>query len=414
VTDLPVTLADVEAAADRIRGGVVRTPSAPSLTLSSILGADVVVKFESLQFTASYKERGALHRLLHLDDDERGRGVVAMSAGNHAQGVAHHAARLGVPATIVMPATTPFVKVARTRALGAEVELVGATLEEATARAHALADAPDGPVFIHPFDDPVVIAGQGTVALEMLDDHPDLDVLVVPVGGGGLVSGMAVAAKGRHAGIEVVGVESEVAGSMRAALGRAPADAVSSAAPNAPTIADGIAVRTPGGLTPRIVTALVDDVLPVSERSIERAINLYLEIEKVVAEGAGAAALAALVEHPDRFSGRRVGVVLSGANIDPRLLSSVIIRGLLHDGRLSRLRVEVPDRPGTLSEVTGLIAGGGANIVEVVHQRMYADVPSRLVELEVLVETLDRAHAEAIVDALVAGGYVVDRGTLAR
>lgn len=413
MTGLPVTLADVEAAAERIRGGVVRTPSAPSLTLSEILGAHVVVKFESLQFTASYKERGALNRLLHFDDDERRRGVVAMSAGNHAQGVAHHAARLGVPATIVMPATTPFVKVARTRALGAGVELVGATIEDATARARALASAPDGPVFVHPFDDPVVIAGQGTVALELLDDHPDLDVLVVPVGGGGLVSGMAVAAKGRRPGIEVVGVESEVAGSMRAALGRAPADANAGTA-TGPTIADGIAVRAPGGITPTIVAALVDDVLPVSEHSIEQAINLFLEIEKVVAEGAGATALAALVEHPDRFQGRRVGVVLTGANIDPRLLSSVIIRGLLHDGRLSRLRVEVPDRPGTLSEVTGLIASGGANIVEVVHQRMYSDVPSRLVELEVLVETLDRVHAEAIVDALVASGYTVHRGTFSR
>jgi threonine dehydratase len=402
--DLPVTYDDVVAAAGRIAGAVERTPSAHSRTLSSVLGCTVVVKFENLQFVASFKERGALNRLLELDDGERAKGVVAMSAGNHAQAVAYHATRLGIDATIVMPTTTPFVKVQRTRELGATVVLRGDGLAEAEAEATRLA-ADEGRTYVHPFDDRAVIAGQGTCALEMLADHPELDTLVAPVGGGGLLAGMAVAARHLRTGIELIGVQTERYPSMVDLLHH------TSSTIGGSTIAEGIAVPRAGTLTGRIVEALVDDVVTVSEEHVEEGINLLLEIEKVVTEGAGAAGIAALVEHRKRFAGRTVGVVLSGGNVDPRLLASVIMRGLIRNGRLSRLHVEVPDVPGSLGAITTVLGQVGANIVEILHQRMFVDLSAKSAEIEVTIETLDHLHVERAVAALEDVGYVVRVGT---
>ncbi len=400
ITDLPVTYADVAAAARRIAGSVERTPSAHSRTLSAVLGCTVVVKFENLQFVAAFKERGALNKLLLLDEGDRAKGVVAMSAGNHAQAVAYHASRLGIDATIVMPIHTPFVKVQRTRELGANVVLAGSGLAEAEAEATRLA-ADEGRTYVHPFDDPAVIAGQGTVALEMLAAHPELDTLVVPVGGGGLLAGMAVAARHLAPTVDLVGVETERYPSMIARLtGTEPAI-------GGPTIAEGIAVPRAGRLTGQIVEALVDDVVTVTEDHIEEAMNLLLEIEKVVTEGAGAAGVAALIEHRARFAGRRVGVVLTGGNVDPRLLASVIMRGLIRNGRLTRLDIEVPDVPGSLGTLTTVLGEAGANIVEILHQRMFLDLSARSTQIEVTVETLDLAHVDRVVTALEAAGYVV-------
>jgi threonine dehydratase len=400
---LPVTYDDVTAAADRIAGAIERTPSTHSRTLSQVLGCTVVVKFENLQFVASFKERGALNRLLLLTADERARGVVAMSAGNHAQAVAYHATRLGIPATIVMPRGTPFVKVQRTRELGAAVVLAGDDLAGAEAEAIRLVEA-EGRTYVHPYDDPHVIAGQGTCALEMLADDPDLDALVVPVGGGGLLAGMAVAARHLSPGIELVGVETERYAAMAALL------AGTEAKVGGPTIAEGIAVPRPGRLTGEIIKALVDDVVTVSEENIEEAMNLLLEIEKVVTEGAGAAGIAALVAHPDRFAGRKVGVVLTGGNVDPRLLASVIMRGLIRHGRLTRLHIEVPDVPGSMGDLTTVLGEVGANIVEILHQRMFVDLSARSAEIEVTVETLDLDHVERVVAALEKAGYAVQVG----
>ena len=399
----PVTYQDVTAAAERIAGSVERTPSTHSRTLSQVLGCTVVVKFENLQFVAAFKERGALNRLLLLGDDERARGVVAMSAGNHAQAVAYHATRLGISATIVMPRGTPFVKVQRTQELGATVVLAGDDLAGAEAEAMRLAEA-EGRVYVHPYDDPAVIAGQGTVALEMMADDPDLEVLVVPVGGGGLLAGMAVAARHLSPGIELVGVETERYASMAARM--------SGAEPRCggPTIAEGIAVGRPGRITGEICTSLVDDVVTVSEEHVEEAMNLLLEIEKVVTEGAGAAGVAALVAHPDRFAGRKVGVVLTGGNVDPRLLASVIMRGLIRQGRLTRLHIEVPDVPGSMGDLTTVLGEVGANIVEILHQRMFVDLSARSAEIEVTVETLDLDHVERVVAALEKAGYAVKVG----
>jgi threonine dehydratase len=369
-----------------------------------VLGCTVVVKFENLQFVASFKERGALNRLLELDDGERAKGVVAMSAGNHAQAVAYHATRLGIDATIVMPTTTPFVKVQRTRELGATVVLRGDGLAEAEAEATRLA-ADEGRTYVHPFDDRAVIAGQGTCALEMLADHPELDTLVAPVGGGGLLAGMAVAARHLRPGIELIGVQTERYPSMVDLMHH------TSSTIGGPTIAEGIAVPRPGTLTGRIVEALVDDVVTVSEEHVEEGINLLLEIEKVVTEGAGAASIAALVEHRERFAGRTVGVVLSGGNVDPRLLASVIMRGLIRNGRLSRLHIEVPDVPGSLGAITTILGQVGANIVEILHQRMFVDLSAKSAEIEVTIETLDHLHVERAVAALEDVGYVVRVGT---
>lgn len=391
---MTVTLADVEAAARAIDGAVVRTSSSTSRTLSEILGCTVVVKPEVFQFTASFKERGARNRLLALSDDERAAGVVAVSAGNHAQAVAYHAAALGIPATIVMPATTPFVKVARTRHHGATVELHGADLAEAMARGHEL--VAEGRTFVHPFDDPLVVAGQGTVGLELLDDHPDLDAIVVPVGGGGLVAGIAVVAAARAAGVEVIGVQTESWSCY-----------VPGGAVGGPTIAEGIAVAAPGAVTGPIVDALVTEIVPVSEHAIEEAIDLVLEIEKIVVEGAGAAGVAALAAHPRRFAGKRVAVVLTGANIDPRLLASLIERSLVRSGRLTRLRVELDDRPGTLAKLLSVIAVAGANLIEVQHQRLFVDIGARSADVDLTIECMDAGHRDAVLTAVEAAGYRV-------
>ena len=345
---LPVSLADVRAAAARIKGAVVHTPCLRSETLSRIAKADVWIKFENLQFTASFKERGALNTLLQLTDEERRRGVIAMSAGNHAQGVAYHAGRLGLPATIVMPSFTPNTKVKHTRGHGARVVLIGDTLAEAAAEAHRLADA-EKLVFVHPYDDPRIIAGQGTIALEMLEDAPELDTLVVPVGGGGMLAGCAVAARGLKPDVRMIGVESAGYSAMRQLLAGEPVTV------GGDTIAEGIAVRDIGQTPLAIARALVDRVLAVDEVAIERAIALFLEVEKTVAEGAGAAGLAALLAHPEVFKGRKIGLILCGGNIDTRLLASVLLRGLVRDGRIVRLRLMIGDAPGQLARVAGLI-----------------------------------------------------------
>ena len=387
-----ISLDDIRAAQGRIAAGVAHTPSSISQTLSEMVGATVVLKFENLQFTGSFKERGALNRLLAPDTAA---GVVAMSAGNHAQGVAYHAARLGIPATIVMPAFTPSVKILRTRIHGARVVLHGEDLAESEAEARRLADA-EGLVFIHPFDDPLVIAGQGTVALEMLDDHPDIDTIVVPVGGGGLLAGVAIASAGRAA---VIGVESERYASMAAALGRSDAHV------GGATIAEGIAVTRPGSRPLAVAQSLVADVMVVAEADIEAAIGLLIDIEKSVVEGAGAAGLAALLAHRHRFAGQTVGVILTGGNIDPRLLASVLLRGLVRAGQLVTLHVEIDDRPGSLAQVAGILAAAGANIVDVRHSRLLTAMSIRAAQLEVVIEVTSPDQAAAAVRRLHEVGF---------
>ena len=399
-----VTIDDVRAAAERIAGSVERTPSARSHTLSEVLGTGIVVKFENLQFTAAFKERGALNKLLTLTDDERRCGVVAMSAGNHAQAVARHATRLGIEATIVMPAHTPFVKVQRTEVLGAHVVLHGEDLAEATAEAKRL--AAEGRTFVHPYDDAAVIAGQGTVALELLEDHPEIDALVVPTGGGGLLAGMAVVSRSLRPDVTIVGVQSDHWASMVAATQGTPTEV------GGATIAEGIAVPVAGTITQALVRELVDDIVTVHDTSVEQGMNLLLEIEKVVVEGAGAAGIAALLEHPDRLRDREVGVVLTGGNVDPRLLASVIMRGLFRSGRLTRLHIEIPDVPGTLGLVTTTVGKAGGNIVEIAHQRMLLDVSARSAELEVVVETIDHAHVQRVIAALAEVGLAARVGSV--
>jgi threonine dehydratase len=362
----------------------------------------VVVKFENLQFTAAFKERGALNKLLSLDEAERRCGVVAMSAGNHAQAVARHATRLGIDATIVMPAGTPFVKVHRTEVLGARVVLHGEGLAEATEEARRI--EAEGRVFVHPYDDPEVIAGQGTVALELLEDHPDLDALLVPIGGGGLIAGMAVVARALRPQMAVLGAQSDRWPSMLAAT------TGSDLAVGGPTIAEGIAVPVAGTLPQRIVREHVDRIVTVTDESVEEAMNLLLEIEKVVVEGAGAAGIAALLEHPDLLPDRHVGVVLTGGNVDPRLLASVVMRGLVRSGRLTRLQIQIPDQPGVLGRVTTVVGQAGANIVEIVHDRMFLDVPARSAELEVVMETYDHDHVQRVIEALGAQGFAAHLG----
>lgn len=402
---LPVTIDDIFAAEDRLRGSIARTPSARSHTLSQVLGCDVVVKFENLQFTAAFKERGALNKLLLLTEDECANGVVAMSAGNHGQAVAYHAQRLGINSVIVMPANTPFVKVQRARELGARVVLAGHGLTECEAEVRRIIDS-DGHTYVHPYDDPAVIAGQGTCALELLEDHPELDTLVVPVGGGGLLAGMAVAARHLRPDIQLVGVQTERYPAMAGYF-----HGEERPSSTAATIAEGIAVPWPGRVTGPILRALVDDVVTVSEEDIEAGINLLMEIEKVVSEGAGAAGIAALIAHGPRFADRHVGTVLSGGNIDPRLLASVIMRGLVRAGRLTRLHIELPDIPGTLGEVTTLLGRAGANIVEVLHQRMFVDVSAKSAHIEVTIETMDHHHVGRVVSTLREAGYAVHVGS---
>jgi threonine dehydratase len=387
------TLEDIRAAAARLRGAIEHTPFVHSRTLSRLTGAEVFLKLENLQFTASFKERGALNKLLALSSAERRRGVIAMSAGNHAQAVAYHAARLGIPAVIVMPKGSPNTKIRNTRVHGAEVVLEGDTLADA-ARHAAERAAREHLVFVHPYEDPLVIAGQGSVGLEMLEAVPDLDCLVVPIGGGGLISGIAIAASALRPGIRIFGVESRAYPSMHQRLAGLPVNV------GGDTIAEGIAVKDVGEIAFSVVKRCVEEVLLVEEETIERAVVALIEIEKTVAEGAGAAALAALLEHPGRFAGRRVGLPVSGGNIDIRVLASVLMRGLVRDARLVRLRVTLPDVSGSLARVAALIAQAGGNIVEVQHQRIFGTSSVRSPEVEFLVETRDRDHTQALVQTL--------------
>ncbi len=397
---LPVTFADVEAARIAIGDKVIRTPCLMSRTLSDLTGAEVWLKFENLQFTASFKERGALNRLLALTDDQRKRGVVAMSAGNHAQGVAYNAKRLGIPATIVMPMHTPMVKVLQTEGHGANVILHGEKLEEAAAYAQDLATK-RGLTFVHPYDDPLVIAGQGTLALEMLEDAPGIDTLVVPIGGGGLISGMSVAARGMKPEIEIVGVQAELYPSMYAKLRG------ETAVCDGDSLAEGIAVKYPGELTFEVVKALVDEVKLVGERDLEHAVAMLLNIEKTVVEGAGAAGLACLLAHPGRFRGRSVGLVLCGGNIDTRLLANVLLRDLARDGRIARLRIRLKDRPGQLFNVARIFDQQQSNIIEVYHQRVFTNLPAKGLIADIECETRDRAHLDRLIEALRGAGYEV-------
>jgi threonine dehydratase len=390
----------IRAAAARIEGAIERTPFLPSHTLSRLTGCKLHLKFENLQFTASFKERGALNKLLSLSEAERKRGVVAMSAGNHAQAVAYHAARLGIPAVIVMPKGSPNTKIKNTQVHGAKVELEGETLTESAAHAHALAKR-DNLVFVHPYEDPLIMAGQGTVGLEMLQVIPDLDILVVPVGGGGLLGGIATAARALNPKIKLYGVESQTYPSMHQRIAGEPVKV------GGDTIAEGIAVKDVGDTAFAIIKKDVEDVLVVQEETIERAIVALIEIEKTVAEGAGAAALAALLEHPQHFAGKRVGIPISGGNIDSRVLASVLMRGLVRDARLVRLRVTMPDVSGSLAKVTQMIADAGGNIVEVLHQRIFGTASVRSPEVEFLVETRDREHTQALVRSLQSKGISV-------
>jgi threonine dehydratase len=396
-----VTLRDVEAARVRLTGALVDTDCNWSRTLSDILGCKVWLKFENQQFTASFKERGALNRLCLLQPAEKERGVIAMSAGNHAQGVAYHAHRLAIPATIVMPVNTPTVKVVNTRRHGAEVVLTGETVEEAAAFAQAHGRE-RGLTFIHPYDDPSVIAGQGTLALEMLGAAPEIDTFVVPIGGGGLISGMAVAATALKPGIRLIGVEAELYPSMYNVINGTQLPM------RGDTLADGIAVKAPGRITQGIVRELVDDILLVSEQEIERAVSLLINIEKTVVEGAGAAGLAAVLKRPERFKGRTIGLVLCGGNIDTRLLASVLARELAREGRLTQLTIDLVDRPGRLAKVANLLGEAGANIVEVYHQRIFSDLPAKAALLELVIETRDRDHLNDTVKCLKAAGFAVE------
>ena len=393
-----LSLTDIEQAAQRLHGHLLNTPCVESRTLSQLTGAQIYLKFENLQYTASFKERGACNKLAQLTESERQRGVIAMSAGNHAQGVAYHAQRLGIRAVIVMPRFTPGVKIDRTRGFGAEVVLHGDTLDES--RAHALQMAErEGLVFVHPYDDEAVIAGQGTVGLEMLHAVPDLEVLVVAVGGGGLIAGMATAAKAMKPGIEIIGVQTSRFPAMVNAIKGTHYPQGSS------TIAEGIAVGTPGVIPQAIIARLVDDLVLVEEGDIEQAIVMLLEIEKTLVEGAGAAGLAALLKYPDRFKGKKVGLVLCGGNIDPLLLAAIIERGMVRAGRLARIRVSARDVPGSLARITATVADAGANIDEVHHQRAFSSLSAQNVEVELVLQTRNPDHVAEVVQRLQAAGF---------
>jgi threonine dehydratase len=394
---LPVKPADVNRAARVIGNSVIATVCNESRTLSEICGCTIWLKFENLQFTSTFKERGALNRLSALSAEERRQGVIAMSAGNHAQGVAYHAKRLGIPATIVMPVGTPMVKVENTRRHGAVVVVTGNTLEEAGAYAAELGET-HGMTMIHPYDDPLIIAGQGTIALEMLKAVPSLDTLVVPIGGGGLISGMAVAARALKPDIRIVGVEAGLFPSMYNAIKHEHLPT------RGDTLAEGIAVKSPGELTTQIIRHLVDEIVLVSEPEIERAVADLINIEKTVVEGAGAAGLAAVQSRPEIFASRNVGLVLSGGNIDTRLIASVLTRELAREGRLKQLSLDIVDRPGQLAAVAALLAEAGANIIEVSHQRTFSDLPAKATLLQLVIETRDRAHLEEVLARLSAAG----------
>jgi threonine dehydratase len=393
-----VTLADIKAARRTIAGQVLRTPVLPAPPLSALTGASVYVKYENLQVTNSFKERGACVKLAALTAQERGRGVIAMSAGNHAQAVAYHARRLGIPSTIVMPVTTPFVKVKATESLGATVVLCGESLTEAHARAATIAVERDL-VWVHPYDDAAVIAGQGTIALEMLEDVPDLDVLVIPIGGGGLIAGNAIAARAVKPSIEIIGVEGALYPSMWNAIhgGNRPCGGA--------TLAEGIAVSKAGALTLPVVRELVRDIILVDEPLIERAVNAFMTRQKTMAEGAGAAGLAAMLAEPARFAGRKVGLILCGGNIDPRILATIMVRELEREDRIVSFRLTIPDRPGVLGQIASRLGELGANILGVDHHRLFLDVSAKGAKLDVTVETRDGAHAEQIFRALTDDGY---------
>ncbi len=397
-TSAPVTLEHIRAAAARIAGMVVRTPTLHSITLSKMTGAKVWLKFENLQFTAAYKERGALNKLLLMPHAARAQGVIAASAGNHAQGLAYHGARLGVPVTIVMPSTTPTTKVTQTESHGAEVILHGETFDAAYAHARLL-EGERGLTFVHPFDDADIIAGQGTIALEMLADAPDIDLLAIPIGGGGLLSGVGTAAKALKPALQVVGVQAELYPSMYSLLNGLDLPA------EGDTLAEGIAVKSPGLLTREIVGAIADDIVLVGERHLERSVALLLEIEKTVVEGAGAAGFAALLAYPERFAGKTVGIVLCGGNIDTRLLANVLLRDLARSGRLARLRIRLQDRPGALFHVARVFHEQGVNILELSHQRIFSNLPAKGLSLDVECETRGPEHLERLVAALRSGGY---------
>jgi threonine dehydratase len=395
---MTLTLDDIKAAAKRLDGHIERTPCRYSMTLSAITGAEVWVKFENLQFTASYKERGALNKLLLLSADEKRRGVIAASAGNHAQGLAYHGQRLGVPVTIVMPRGTPFVKVEQTRGFGATVVIEGDTYDAAYEHALLLEQA-QGLVFVHPFDDEDVMAGQGVIALEMLEDAPDLEILPVPIGGGGLISGVATAARAIKPEIRIIGVEPAMYPSFTARMRGINTPS------SGQTIAEGIAVKDVGKLTYQTARPLIEDVLLLEEPFFERAIALYCNVEKTVVEGAGAASLAALLAFPERFRGKKCGLIITGGNIDPRLLASVLTRELVRAQRLVSLRIIGDDRPGLLATVSAIIGSHGGNIIEVAHNRLALDVPAKGAEFDILIETRDAQHTQEIMDALRAEGY---------
>lgn len=398
--DQCVTLADIRAAAGALTGQVERTPFRHSLTLSEITGAQTWLKFENLQFTAAFKERGAYNKLISLSPEQQATGVIAMSAGNHAQAVAYHARRLGIPATIVMPKNTPVVKVRNTRAHQARVILHGKMLRDSAAFAHELAES-EGLCFVHPFDDPLIIAGQGTVALEMLKEVPDLECLIVPVGGGGLISGVAVAAKALRPEIEIIGVESALYPAIKSAL-----DGVDRRCGGA-TLAEGIAVTEIGRHTLPLIRRYVDDIVLVEEPQLEHAVALLLNVEKTLVEGAGAAGLAAILAQPERFRGRQVGTILCGGNIDDRLLTSLLTRELVRQGRITRMRVAMPDVPGELARLSGIVAEAGGNFIEVLHNRIFSTLPAKDTYLEMTLETRDREHLDLILGELAQAGYEV-------
>lgn len=397
---MAITLADIEAARRTLAGQVLRTPMLPAPRLSALTGAEVFVKYENLQVTNSFKDRGALVKLSALTADERRRGIVAMSAGNHAQAVAYHAARLAIPATIVMPVTTPAVKVAATRSHGAEVVLEGESVADAQVACERLMRE-RSLTLVHPYDDPLIIAGQGTIALEMLEDVPDLDALVIPIGGGGLISGNAIAARGARPRIEIIGAEAALYPSMWNAITGEHREI------GGPTLAEGIAVKNVGKLTLPIIRALVSEIILVDEARLERSVNAYLTLQKTMAEGAGAAGLAAMLTKPERFAGKRVGLILCGGNIDPRILASIMVRELERENQIVSFRLIIPDRPGMLGQIATRLGELGANILEVEHKRLFLDVPAKGTSLDVTVETRDSKHADEILSAFAAEGYVV-------
>jgi len=401
----PPTIDDIRAARQRIDGAVVRTPMLVSRTLSEIVGAEIWLKFENLQFTAAYKERGALNKLLQLTPEERARGVIAASAGNHAQAVAYHAKRLGIPATIVMPAATPTVKVTQTEGHGAHVELHGAMFDDAYAKARELA-LEKGFVFVHPFDDTQIIAGAGTVGLEMLEDAPQLDTIVVPIGGGGLMSGVSIAARAIKPDIELIGVEAELYPSMKCAIEGCHLPL------GGDTLAEGIAVKQPGELTSRILKGLVNDVMLVSERDLERAVAMLVGIEKTVVEGAGAAGLAAILAHPERFAGKKVATILCGGNIDTHLLANVLVRDLVRQGRIARLRVAAHDQPGALATITAKVYEAGVNVIDIRHSRIFTRLPAKDTMIEVECEAKDASSIEDVVARLEKAGFQVESASL--